>query len=265
MRMMSIASGSKGNATYIGSDNTHLLIDAGVSKKKIVEGLKRLDISLEDLDAVLITHEHSDHIASLGILERTREIPIYATEGTLMQIHQKNCVEESSGLFNYITDGSQFTIGDINITAYKTSHDATQPVCYKFSDGCAECAVVTDLGEYDDYLIDNLQNQSAIIMEANHDIRMLEAGPYPYSLKLRVAGNKGHLSNESSGRLLSRLLNDNMKYIALGHLSQKNNNKELARLTVETEIDGDHYNNYKSSDFRIDIAEQDVGTQIYIF
>ena len=92
MRMMSIASGSKGNATYIGSDNTHLLIDAGVSKKRIVEGLKRADVSLEDLDAILITHEHSDHIASLGILERTREIPLYATEGTLMQIHQKNCV-----------------------------------------------------------------------------------------------------------------------------------------------------------------------------
>ncbi len=125
--------------------------------------------------------------------------------------------------------------------------------------------MVTDLGEYDDYLIDNLQNQSAIIMEANHDIRMLEAGPYPYPLKLRVAGNKGHLSNESSGRLLSRLLNDNMQYIALGHLSKKNNNKELARLTVEAEIDGDICNNYRSADFRIDIAEQDIGTPIYIF
>lgn len=264
MRLMSIASGSSGNVTYVGSDNTHILIDSGVSRKRITEGLKALDLSLNDLDAILITHEHTDHIASLAVIERTREIPVYTTAGTAQALISKGCIAGKAGLIHKISSDNPFMIGDISITALRTSHDAAEPVCYRLSCRESSCAVVTDLGCYNDYLTDNLRDLTLLMAEANHDIKMLETGPYPYPLKRRIAGPSGHLSNETSGNLISEVLNDRMKYIVLGHLSQKNNYSELARLAVENEIDQSD-NSYKSSDFRIDVAGQTTGTDIFNF
>ena len=264
MRMMNIASGSSGNVTYVGSEHTHLLIDSGVSRKKILEGLKRLDLTLGDIDAILISHEHSDHISSLGVLERTREIPIYATSGTANGILKCGFVGENSGLFHNIDADSSFVIGDIMVTALKINHDAADPVCFRFDEKKSSCAVVTDLGEPTSYLKEHLTGLSALILEANHDIRMLETGPYPYPLKMRIGGRKGHLSNESSGKFLSEILHDDMKHIALGHLSEKNNTADLALLTAKTEIEYAD-NIYHAADFAIDIAHQTTGTEIYNF
>ncbi|MBQ9030766.1 MAG: MBL fold metallo-hydrolase [Parasporobacterium sp.] len=262
MRLMNIASGSSGNATYVGTDHTHILIDSGVSRKRIMEGLKRLDLSLKDLDAVLITHEHSDHIASLAMVEKASLIPVYTSEGTARQLQEKEMIPQE--LLHPVGKEQPFRIGDLRITALPTSHDAADPVCYRLSDGRSDCAVVTDLGTYDEALVRQLQGLDAVVLEANHDVRMLEAGPYPYPLKRRIAGKKGHLSNEDSGRLLSRILHDHLKYIALAHLSRKNNTEDLARLSVAWEIDLGECS-YRGDDFPIAVADQAVGTEIFMF
>ena len=264
MRMMNIASGSSGNATYVGSGSTHILIDSGISRKRILEGLKRLELSLDDLTAILVTHEHYDHISSLAMLEKAALIPVYTTGGTAAVLRGKGILAEECGLMHIIGAEETFRLGDLEITALRTSHDAADPVCFRISGQKSSCAVVTDLGEYDEHLVDSLKGLSAVMLEANHDIRMLETGPYPYPLKMRIAGKKGHLSNEVSGRLLSRLLHDDMRYIALAHLSRKNNHEELARMSVAYEIDTGEQR-YRASDFRIDVADQEKGTQVYEF
>ena len=262
--MMNIASGSSGNATYVGNDHTHILLDSGVSRKRITEGLKKLDLSLEDLTAILITHEHSDHISSLAMLQKAVQIPVYTTKGTADVLTGQGILAEESGPIHVIGHEETFQIGDITVSAFPISHDAADPVCYRLSDGKAGCAVVTDLGEYDAHLVEELKGLKALMLESNHDVRMLEAGPYPYPLKMRIAGRKGHLSNESSGQMLSALLHDGLKHVVLGHLSRKNNNEELARLSVAYEIDRSD-TGYKASDFRIDVASQTAGTEIYVF
>lgn len=262
--MMNIASGSSGNATYVGSGSTHILIDAGISRKRIAEGLKRLDLKLEDLDAILITHEHSDHISSLKTLENACRIPVYTTPGTARAIRRITGMQEMDDILHDIGKEETFRIRDLEITAFGVSHDAADPVCYRLQNGNSSCAVVTDLGCFDETLVKELAGLKALMIEANHDVRMLEAGPYPYPLKLRVAGNGGHLSNEYAGRLLSELLHDQMEYVALAHLSKQNNSPDLARITVDTEIDAAD-NRYHAGDFRIDIADQKEGTSIYEF
>lgn len=264
MRFMNIASGSAGNATYVGNDHTHILIDTGISRKRLTEGLKRLDLSWNDITGILITHEHSDHIASLAMVERQRPIPVYATQGTWNALTGKGKTESFREMLHAIRRDEDFTIGDISITALPVSHDAAEPVCYRLRDGNSSCAVVTDLGIYDSSLTQQLKDLSVLMIEANHDIRMLETGPYPYPLKRRIAGAKGHLSNESSGRMLSELLHDSLQHVVLGHLSQKNNYRELAQMAVEQEIDASD-RPYQAKDFPIHIADPASGTVVFQF
>ncbi len=265
MRIENIASGSSGNCTYIGTNNTHVLIDTGISKKRILEGLKNVDLSLDDIDAILITHEHIDHISSLGILLRTKEIPVFATKGTIEEIKKCSSLKQyNKDLLTIIKEDNPFSIHDLDFTALKTSHDAKQSVCYKFKQGNKSGAIVTDLGVYDDYLINNLKGLDFILLEANHDIKMLEVGPYPYPLKQRILSKTGHLSNEASGQLLDKVLHDNIKGIMLGHLSRENNTKDLAKWTVENEIDASN-SKYKSNDFEIKIAHHEIISEIIEF
>lgn len=256
MRMCSIASGSSGNCIYVGSDATHLLIDAGISGKRTEEGLKELGLSGRDLDGILITHEHSDHISGLKVLARKYEIPLYATRGTIDAIRKmKNAGDIDPELWVEVREDQRFTLKDLTINPLRISHDAAQPVAYRISYGSRRVAVCTDLGEYNDYTVECLKGLDAILLEANHDVNMLQVGPYPYALKQRILGKRGHLSNENSGRLLCRILHDGLKYISLGHLSQENNLPELAYEAVRMEITlGD--NPYSAEDFQIQVARR---------
>ncbi len=256
MRMCSIASGSSGNCIYVGSDATHLLIDAGISGKRTEEGLKELGLSGRDLDGILITHEHSDHISGLKVLARKYEIPLYATRGTIDAISKmKNAGDIDPELWVEVREDQRFTLKDLTINPLRISHDAAQPVAYRISYGSRRVAVCTDLGEYNDYTVECLKGLDAILLEANHDVNMLQVGPYPYPLKQRILGKRGHLSNENSGRLLCRILHDGLKYISLGHLSQENNLPELAYEAVRMEITlGD--NPYSAEDFQIQVARR---------
>lgn len=265
MRMCSIASGSSGNCIYVGSENTHLLVDAGISKKRIEEGLKELEIKGEELDGILVTHEHSDHIQGLGVFSRKYEVPIYATPGTIEGIKSYSGLGKlPDGLLHPIEVDKKFMLGDITVDPFAISHDANEPSAYRMECEGKAAAVATDLGMYNDYVVQKLQNLDAILLEANHDVHMLEVGSYPYYLKRRILGEKGHLSNELSGRLLCDILHDNLKYIVLGHLSKENNYARLAYETVKLEVTlGD--NAYRGEDLDMTVAKRDEVSEILSF
>ena len=262
MELCSIASGSSGNCIYAGSDNSHILIDAGISGKKIESGLNEIGLKTEEIHGILVTHEHSDHIKGLGVLARRYGIPMYATEGTWRWIQEHQAVGKvDESLLHIVRPEEEFFIGDMEITPLHTSHDAADPVAYMMKQGKKTMAVLTDLGKYDDYLVDKLHGLDVLLLEANHDIHMLEVGGYPYYLKKRILGERGHLSNELSGQLLGRLLHDNFKSVILGHLSKENNYPELAYETVRLEISmGD--NPYQGNDFPIQVARRDCVSEL---
>ena len=262
MRIMNLASGSTGNSTYIGTEDTHILIDAGISRKRILEGLNGADIDFSDIDAILLTHEHIDHISALGVIERTRQIPVYATSGTISAILDYGYLGDfDRSVFHVIRPDQNYRIKDLTFRPLSIWHDAKEPVGYRLSSNGSSIGVITDLGDYDDYLTGNLHGLDALLLEANHDVRMLEAGPYPYPLKRRILSRLGHLSNERCGQLLSEVLHDDMKEIMLGHLSRENNTRDLARLSVETEIQMAD-NDYKIGDFDIRIARHEIASEI---
>ena len=257
MRMCSIASGSSGNCIYVGSGRHHLLIDAGISGKRVEAGLKELQLSGKDIDGILLTHEHSDHIKGLGVLSRKYEIPIYATPGTAEAVKAMNSLGKIDGeLFREIHADQDFQIGDLLISPFHISHDAAEPVAYRIACGEKKMAVATDLGVYTDYTIEHLKGLDVLLLEANHDIHMLQVGGYPYYLKQRISGDLGHLSNETAGKLLCQVLHDDLKAIMLGHLSKENNYAELAYETVKLELAlGD--TPYKPEDFPLSVASRE--------
>lgn len=262
MRMMSIASGSSGNCIYIGSDNTHILIDAGVSRKKITEGLKMADLSMSDISAIFVTHEHIDHTKGIGVISRKDHTKVYSTQGTIDGIFETTSLGSMEPeLFTPILPDCDIQINDLNIHSFSVSHDANDPVAYTVTCGNSKAGVITDLGYFNDYIVDNLKDCQSMLVEANHDVNLLQVGSYPYYLKQRILGKKGHLSNESSGQLINCLLNDDVKNIMLGHLSLENNYDKLAYETVRLEIDSSD-NNYKSNDFNIEVAKRSEPTRI---
>lgn len=256
MRLCSLSSGSSGNCIYVGTDTTHLLVDVGISMKKTETALNTIDLTLRDIDGILITHEHADHIGGLGVIARKYGIPMYASAGTIYAIKKVNsigAVDES--LFFPIKKDERFVLKDVTVDPMRISHDAAEPLAYRFYHGNKRVAVVTDLGTYNSYTVESLKGMNALLLEANHDVNMLQVGPYPYYLKQRILGDRGHLSNELTGRLLSELMHDNMKAVQLGHLSKENNLVELAYETVRTEVTMADIP-YTANDFELTVAKR---------
>jgi len=245
MEMMNIASGSSGNCTFFGDDRHAFLVDAGISMKRIEQGLRDIGRSLHDVNGIFITHEHSDHIKGLGAVSRKFSIPIYATKGTIREIRKTSSVGEiDENLFTAIDSVKQrecYSDDGFRVFCHSISHDAADPVCFRFEDGRSRAGIATDIGRFDDGLIQFLTDCDAMLIESNHDVRMLEVGPYSYSLKQRILGDRGHLSNENAGKLIRMLLNDHIKLIQLGHLSKENNFEELAYETVKSELIGNPF------------------------
>lgn len=257
MELCSIASGSSGNCIYVGTDATHLLVDVGISGKRTENGLNSIGQSLNNIDGILITHEHSDHICGLGVLSRKYHIPIYATYKTIKAIQGCSSLGKmDSDLFVPINADEKFVIKDMIIEPMHTSHDAVDPVAYRMRYENQKIAIATDLGTYNDYTVECLKGMDLLFLEANHDVNMLQVGPYPYKLKQRILGDRGHLSNELSGQLLKRLVHDKLQGVVLGHLSKDNNIPELAYETVRVELamGSEIYNKYE---FPISVAKRD--------
>ena len=265
MELCSIASGSSGNCIYVGTDATHLLVDVGISGKKTEGGLNSIGQSLKNIDGILVTHEHSDHICGLGVLSRKYHIPIFATRGTIAAIKMSSSVGKiEEDLFVPIKADESFRIKDITVEPMRTSHDAAEPVAYRMRYENKKIAIATDLGTYNEYTVECLKGMDLLFLEANHDVNMLQVGPYPYQLKRRLLGDRGHLSNELSGQLLKRIAHEKLQGVVLGHLSKDNNIPELAYETVRVELamGSEVYNEVQ---FPITVAKRDeVSTVIKI-
>ena len=223
----SIISGSSGNCTYISDGKTKLLIDCGLSGKRLCEALAAMHIPVSDIDAVLVTHEHSDHTKGLGVIARKYKIPVYATNGT----HRNMSVGEIDFSQRYaVTPFSDFFINSIGVRPFAIPHDAAEPVGYSFYIDNKKYSIATDMGFLSDDIKKQLLGSHSIILESNHDVEMLKLGPYPYPLKRRILSDIGHLSNEVAAQTAVELAKNGTKHIMLGHLSKENNRPEIAML-----------------------------------
>ena len=237
MRFASLSSGSDGNCSYIGTEKAHVLIDCGVGIRTIEAGLKALSLSLKDIDAIFLTHEHIDHIKALGSILRKAEIPVYGSLGTLQgTLLCKSLKELPKELLNPILTDRKFRIKDLDLLPFSIHHDTREPLAYRAESGDKHCAIATDLGCFDEYTIKHLQDSDVLLLEANHDIAMLEKGPYPLELKRRILSDFGHLSNDSSAALLESVVNSGLRKVFLGHLSKENNEPELALKTIRKNL-----------------------------
>ena len=237
MRICSIASGSSGNCIYVGNKKNHILIDAGISRKRIVDGLASIGVAPEMLDAIFVTHEHSDHVSGIPMMVKMFGVPIFATGGTLDELCRKDRQDilDKRHLFQLYA-GEPVAVGDFHITPFAMSHDAAEPVCYTVECGGKKFGMATDLGKFDGGTVERLAGSDMLLLEANHDISMLEAGKYPYSLKCRILGGQGHLSNEASGQLLCKLIHGKLRHVFLAHLSKENNYPQLAYEAVKCQV-----------------------------
>lgn len=226
-----LASGSTGNAFYIGTEKERLLVDAGLSGKQMDRLFQEVDVDPKTLSGILVTHEHSDHIKGLGILARKYNLPIYANEKTWDAMNHSLGKLTTDQKFHFETNTVQ-TFGDIDVESFGVSHDAAEPMFFTFHHNGQKVALVTDLGYVSERIQKTVMDADAYIFEANHDVEMLRMGRYPWSVKRRILGDSGHVSNEDCGLALSECITDKTKRVYLAHLSQDNNMKDLARMSV---------------------------------
>ena len=233
MRAIVLGSGSKGNSTLLIGKNKKILIDVGFSYPKMLMNLKTYDVSPSDIDAILITHTHSDHIGGLNTFIKKNSIMVYTNNKMYSEL-VKVIPEE---MINIMDD--EYSIGEFNITCIHTSHDAIGSVGFIINDDNSNLVYVTDTGYINKTYLKKMVNKEVYIFESNHDINMLMTGPYPYILKQRVLSDKGHLSNELAGNYLKELVGENTKKIVLAHLSEINNTPDVALKTVNNIIHND--------------------------
>ena len=262
LRFCSLASGSSGNCQFIASEEARILLDVGLAGKRIVECLESIGEQAEQIQGILVSHEHSDHIRGIGILSRRFNLPIYANNNTWEEMSGKigSIKEENKRSFN---TGESFTIGDIMIKSYAIAHDASEPVGFSFQHEGAKISIATDLGHVDERIMDELRDADLLMLESNHDTGMLKMGKYPWFLKQRILGDKGHLSNETAGNIIADLLEaqGRISNVLLGHLSRENNFPELAYETVKSILDA---RNIKIGlDINIDLTYRDRVSRVY--
>ncbi len=217
-----LASGSKGNAIYISDGSTSILIDAGLSATEIKRRLQSRGLNPRDLDAIIVTHEHSDHIQGVGVLSRQLRLPIYLSRTIEKKVSNRNNVYEIR-TFNC---GSAFQINNLAVQPFAVCHDAADPVGFTIGQNGSRIGVATDLGTATSQVTENLKHCQLLILEANHDMDMLVNGPYPWYLKRRIQSSSGHLSNEQSKQLLIELQHQGLAHVILAHLSQTNNSPQ---------------------------------------
>ena len=226
MRLVSIASGSSGNCIYAGTENTHILIDAGISNKRIEQGLNDIGVKGSELDGVFITHEHIDHVAALPVLCRQTQAALYTAEETACQLCGR--WDGLTERFRVFEPGQRFALGGLEVGAFATSHDCACPVGYWVTDGKRKLVLCTDTGVITPQAREGVRGAHTLIGEFNYDPEMLRRGPYPLHLQNRIRGARGHLSNEMGGELAAWAGSQGAGRVVLAHLSQENNRPELA-------------------------------------
>ncbi len=223
MRFAVLGSGSQGNGTLIASEDTYVLVDCGFSLRETERRLARLGVNPTQLSAIMVTHEHADHVHGVGLLSRRYNLPVYLSRGTLRGMRKP---VEAAG---YVAGGDVLQIGALSVNAVAVAHDALEPTQYVFSDGRRRFGLLTDLGSYDGKVLDSYEGLDALMIEANHCRDRLARGHYPVFLKQRVGGELGHLNNHQAAGLVAELGWKSLQHLVLAHLSSKNNLPQLAR------------------------------------
>ncbi len=240
-KFCSLYSGSSGNSLFIETQNTKLLIDAGVSSKKIENALNDINIDPSTLDGILVTHEHVDHVQGLGTLSKKFDLPVFVNQETLDAMpKQKDKISEKNVKTFKISD--KFEIGDLEIKPFSIPHDAANPCGFNIWKDNKKISIATDIGHMTNPILKSLEESLFIMLEANYDPEVLRCSPYPFTLKSRIAGPTGHLPNEMAGKTISHLLKSGLKNAMLGHLSKQSNFPELAYKTVVDELISNNYN-----------------------
>ncbi len=254
----SLYSGSTGNCLLVQTDNSNILIDAGVSQKKINEALASLNISLENIDAILVTHEHSDHIKSIGSISKKYDIPVFSNIETWNNMPtQKEKIEiHNQKIFK---NNEMFELQDLKIFPFSTPHDAANSCGFNIFYQDKKLSVATDIGHVDDDLLNYLQKSNFLLLESNYDPEVLKYSSYPYPLKQRILGLNGHLSNSSAGKTISHLVPTGLNQVMLGHLSKENNFPELAYQTVMEELETHKITN---KDITLTVASRNTPSNI---
>ena len=233
IRFASLGSGSKGNALLVEAGSTRLLIDAGFGPREMVRRLERLGLAAADIDAVLVTHEHSDHIGGVFACARRFDWAVLLTHGTLAA-----CRDDGSDTRITIIDSHEpFSVGDICVHPFPIPHDAREPVQFVLGDGARTLGVVTDAGHVTRHMVDMLDACDALVLECNHDVKMLAQGSYPQALKRRIGGLWGHLDNAAAALLLSRIRHSGLRHVVAAHLSEENNSPALAQAALSAVLD----------------------------
>lgn len=252
-KFCSLYSGSTGNSSLIQTNTTKILVDAGESAKKIADALISLNIEPNQIDGILITHEHSDHVKGLGTFSKKYNVPVFANLETWNAMPtQKEKVNDNN---IHIFEFKEFNIGDISVLPFSIPHDAANPCGFSISHEGKKISIATDIGHMTTNIVDNLTNSSFILLESNYDPNILKCSSYPYPLKQRILGPNGHLPNEMAGKTISYLANHGLNTVMLGHLSKENNFPELAYKTVVEQLINDNIN---CNNFNLSVANRDT-------
>lgn len=257
-RFCSLSSGSSGNCQYIENKGTRLLVDAGLSGKRIQEALTEIEVDPRNLSGIVVTHEHKDHVKGVGILSRRFDIPIYANEGTWIGM-EKSIGEIAVRNINIIESNRDFEIGDIGISTFDVCHDSNEPIGYSFYGGKSrKISIVMDTGEVDGFVKNKIKGSDILMVESNHDPNLLRIGSYPQYLKKRIMSRIGHLSNEDAGNLIVDIATKEDMTVILGHLSRENNFPELAYQTVKNIT-----SQFNMDSLNIKLASRDRRTELF--
>jgi phosphoribosyl 1,2-cyclic phosphodiesterase len=252
-----LASSSAGNSAFVATDRTRLLIDAGLSRREITKRLAAIGEDIRCLDAILVTHEHSDHTCGLTAVMKAGErlIPIYLTQGTAPFIDWG----EAQPVLEQFQAGCSFSVGDFEVSTFTVSHDAQDPVGFTLTAQGIKVAIATDLGYVTPNVTHSLRNSDVVILEANHDLEMLRVGPYPWSVKQRVMSRRGHLSNEVAADFIQNHLDGRLSTLVLGHISEHNNYVPIVRQMGEKALDR------RSLFTRLFVAEPGVQSEVFCY
>ena len=252
LKFCSLYSGSTGNSLYVENENTKILVDAGVSAKKIINALTSHSVNIEDIDAIIVTHEHSDHIKGLGTISNKFNIPVFANTKTWDTMVKERDKISTENQFHF-NNNENFEIKDLKIHPFDIPHDAANPCGFNIYSDNLKLSIATDLGHMTNNIMNNLEGSAFIMLESNYEPEVLKCCSYPYYLKSRIAGPNGHLSNNLAGQTIAHLMKSGLKEVILGHLSKESNFPELAYTTVLSEL---QKTNYSNNQIKISVASR---------
>ena len=263
LRFISFGSGSSGNCYYLFTETDGLIIDIGVGLRTLKKQFTDYGLSLRSVCYVLITHDHADHIKSVGSISHEYNLPVYATELVHKGIDRNYCIQRKidPSMKKKIVGGEPFTLGDFHITPFSVPHDASENMGFMIEAGGVNFCIMTDAGSVTDEMKTFISQAEYLVIESNHDIEMLKNGPYPAYLKSRILSQNGHLCNEDCARAIAENMSERLKHVWLCHLSEENNHPELARKTVETVLR--QYGIIAGKDFQLEILKRNVPTGVF--